>query len=73
MTITVKDVKVDIQRTHHENHWVGATFTWPDGKKTYGEYRSLKEALDRAVRGRDAPALTCQQRIDLNKEGRTHV
>lgn len=52
MTVTINNVRVDIKRTHHANHWVGATFTWPDGKKTYGEYQSLKEALDKAKKGR---------------------
>ena len=46
LTIQVKDVRIDFHATHHANYQWGATFTWPSGKKTYGEYRTVGEAIE---------------------------
>lgn len=45
MILHVQDVKVDFRATHHANYQWGATFTWPDGKKSYGEYQTVGEAI----------------------------
>jgi len=45
MVVEVGGVKVEFKRIHNP-HSVGATFTRPDGTKSYGEYRSVKEALN---------------------------
>jgi len=49
MTITVGKIKVDIITTRHATYSMGAIITWPDGKKSYGEYRSVKEVMNRVT------------------------
>ena len=48
MNVQINNIKVEFNRTHHANHKIGATFIRPDGKKTYGEYTSIKDAMDHA-------------------------
>lgn len=49
MTIDVYGVKITFCSTHHVNHSIGATFIWPNGEKTYGEYSSIKDAINNAI------------------------
>lgn len=43
--IYINAVRVEFKRTHHANHKIGMTMTWPDGTKKYGEYTNHDEAI----------------------------
>jgi hypothetical protein len=45
MILMVNDIKVRIQSTRNHLN-IGATFYWPNGNITYGEYRDVKEVLE---------------------------
>ena len=49
MTINIKDVKIDLKCTRHANYQIGAVFTWSDGHITYGEFKSVSDAIDYAI------------------------
>lgn len=47
MAVEIGKFRVEFHATHHITYQWGAVITWPDGKKSYGEYKSVGEVMNK--------------------------
>lgn len=53
MILNIKGVQVKINQVRHINYCIGATFEWPNGKKTYGEFRNIGEVVNSVLKNKE--------------------